>query len=68
MIKEWLKNILKDPDEITVKAGRKPGAKNKRHPKQEIVQRWKATHPGASMRACSRDTGCSINTVRKYWE
>lgn len=52
----------------TFTPGRPPGSRNRRQPKRQIVEKWRAAHPGGSMRACQRETGLGINTVRKYWE
>ena len=49
------------------RAGRPRGAKNRRYPKREVVLQWKADHPGASQRACARETGINRETVAKWW-
>lgn len=50
------------------RGGRKPGQKNKKYPKQMMVQRWKMRNPDGSRNACAKQLGISINTVRKWWD
>lgn len=35
--------------------------------KEKIVKLYRMKHPEATMYRCSKDTGMSINTVRKWW-
>jgi hypothetical protein len=42
-----------------IKVGRKT--------KEAIVREWKEANPTGTQYRCSKDTGLSINTVKKWW-
>lgn len=41
---------------------------NGRKPKQQVVQEWRAAHPGGRKADCQRETGLSKPTVLKWWD
>lgn len=63
-----LLNLLQSKKMVVLKPGRRPGSKNKRYPKKDIVQRWRSANPDGSQRSCARETGLSRATVSKWWK
>ena len=49
----------KEPPEKRADSGRKTHL--------ETVQRWRAEHPAGSKKACARETGLSLPTIRRHW-
>lgn len=65
---ESLIDLLKPKNIVVLKPGRRPGSKNKRYPKRDIVQQWRSANPDGSQRSCARETGLSRATVSKWWD
>ena len=48
--------------EITLK-----GVAGRKTTKEHIVKEWQEANPTGTQYRCSKDTGISINTVKKWW-
>lgn len=59
-----IRDIVKPDGEWRNKEGRPKGSGTKRY----IVREWRKKNPDGSKYQCTKETGLSKNTVKKYWE
>lgn len=67
-IAEVSKTVSADSDIKKFSEETSAAKKNSSRNKKELIAEWRKKNPKGTKTACSKETGCSPSTVRKWWD